>query len=277
MNINNECKIVEDLLLPYLDGTLNSETKEIVDKHFEECEICKQKLKELKTSMIEEKDSDKKCIDYLKKARRKERIKTIKWILILCLVIFLIVYFRNFVILNKIYAKRDKFLLSDNVYVQRVDHQTNNSAVVTKYYYKDGKCKIVYDTYIDDGLVNTETAYTNMESNDLKRLVEDYVFPYDLGILGKMYYTLGMTFFTNIHLENINDNFIGQGKECYVLIDNNYNKTWYDKDTGLKLKQIVPNVQQEYYRNTNILKSTQDQVTEFKFEFNMVIDEDVIE
>lgn len=270
-----DCKVIEDLMLPYLDGTLNLETKEIMDKHFSECEECRKKLDEMKSSVLENDENDKKCIDFLKKARRKERFRVVKFILLIALIVFLIVYLRNFVILNGIYSSREKYLLSDNLYIQRVDHQPNNVAMVTKYYYKDGKSKIVYDTYNNDGFLDTYTVYSDMDSNDLKNIVEDFILPYNLGIFEKLYYSLGFSVFTTFHSDTLHTHFSKDDRECYLLTDDKNNRTWYDKKTGLKVKQIVPNAQDEYYENSTILKSIQDQVTDFEFEFGVVTDEDV--
>lgn len=279
MKINNECKIVEDLLLPYLDGTLNPETKEVVEKHFTECDECKQKLEELKSSIAEEKGNDKKCIDYLKKAKRKERMKTIKWIIFAILVVFLFIYFRNFFILTSIHDRGNKNLSCNNMYVQRVDHGINGNATVTKYYYKDGKLKTIIDTYVEGSLVNTNTKYSKMEWETLKTILW-LDFPYNSGILERIYQTLAMTVFTSIHPGK---SIVAHGEiqEAYIMTERSlndyYSEFWYDKKTGLQTKMIITNSQYSFYENTTILKSTQDQVTEFEYEFGTVTDENVTE
>ena len=41
MEKKNECEIVQDLLLGYVDETLNNETKKFVEMHLNECKKCK--------------------------------------------------------------------------------------------------------------------------------------------------------------------------------------------------------------------------------------------
>ena len=66
-----ECEIVEDLLLGYIDETLNEESKKLVEKHLSKCENCKYKLSEIQKDINETEISQKKQIDYLKKVRLK--------------------------------------------------------------------------------------------------------------------------------------------------------------------------------------------------------------
>ena len=43
-----ECKIVQDLLLGYVDNVLNEESKKVVEKHLSECDMCQKRLKDIK-------------------------------------------------------------------------------------------------------------------------------------------------------------------------------------------------------------------------------------
>ena len=227
--------------------------------------------------MIEDKANDKKCVDYLKKAKRKERINTIKWILLIIVVILLIMWIRKSIIITKIYNKRNEYLSSTNIYIQKIEHQPNSSAIVTEYYYKDGKYKKVTDTYANDKIVANDVSYGTMNMEDLKNIISDYTISYDSNIGTRIYQSLGVSIFTTIKSSNLNRNSKEGTKECYVITDNNNNKTWYDKETGLMLKQVVPNSQPVYYSNTYILKQTQDQATELIYEFNCVTDDDIEE
>ena len=40
MENNKECEIVQDLLIGYADGTLNKDSKKLVEKHLKECDSC---------------------------------------------------------------------------------------------------------------------------------------------------------------------------------------------------------------------------------------------
>ena len=48
MEKKTECEIVQDLLLGYVDDTLNAESNRLVEKHLVECENCIERLKEMK-------------------------------------------------------------------------------------------------------------------------------------------------------------------------------------------------------------------------------------
>ena len=78
-----ECEIVQDLLLGYVDNILNSESKKIVEKHLIECENCQNRLEEIKNDIEENENNEKKQIDYLKKVRIKNKIKSILFVIII--------------------------------------------------------------------------------------------------------------------------------------------------------------------------------------------------
>ena len=77
MEKKTECKIVQDLLLGYVDDVLNEESKKVVEKHLSECDMCQKRLKEIKQDIENTKITQEKEIDYLKKIRIKNRIKSI--------------------------------------------------------------------------------------------------------------------------------------------------------------------------------------------------------
>ena len=68
MEKKTECEIVQDLLLGYVDETLNKESKKLVEKHLIECENCSERLKEIREDIKENQNNQKKEIDYLKKS-----------------------------------------------------------------------------------------------------------------------------------------------------------------------------------------------------------------
>lgn len=271
------CKIIEDLFIPYLDGTLNLETKAFVDEHFTECEPCRKKFEELKNSMLEEKENDQKCIDYLKKAKRKEQIKTIKWLLLIIISILVIMCIRESTIITKIYTTRNKYISSNNIYIQKVQHEPNSSAIITKYYYKDGKYKEVIETFANDTIVASNESYGTANTEDIKNLISDYTITYDSNIFARTYQTIATSIFTSIKSSTLYRDSKEGARDCYIITDNKNNQTWYDKETGLMLKQVVPNSQPSYYSNTYILKEKQDQTTELQYKFNTVTDQDITE
>ncbi len=77
MKNNLTCELVEDLMPSYIDGLTNEVTNKAVREHLAQCDKCKSKLENMKEPYSEEKiETEKKEIDFLKKAR-KRNIKTV--------------------------------------------------------------------------------------------------------------------------------------------------------------------------------------------------------
>ena len=53
MNNKIECEIVQDLLIGYSDGVLNSESKKLVDSHISKCESCQKKLAQINNDLMQ--------------------------------------------------------------------------------------------------------------------------------------------------------------------------------------------------------------------------------
>ena len=167
-----DCKIIEDLLLPYLDGTLNSKSKEIVENHLLNCDNCKNKFKELKESLEENHENDKKYINYLKKAKRKEIFITLRTVALIIIIFILILYCRKFIIINNVFNQSSKYLSGNNIYIQIVQHLNNDSATIQKYYYKDGLSKqITADYYPDDTIHSSDPMYFSMSHEEFIKSV----------------------------------------------------------------------------------------------------------
>ena len=316
-----ECEIVEDLFSGYVDGTLNVNTKKLVEKHLLECNDCKNKLDEYKTSIKENECKDKKFIDFLKKARKKERIKTMKIIVIVILLIAIIFYLHNFIILNKIFYKSNKALQSENMYIQEMQYGLGNNLIVNKKYFKGEKYKIINESYSDNGTIVNSIMYGNIETNEITIIDEvnkkitikkgeetesfnsiKYIpFINDDRFVNRVV----LPIFSSIRTETFEiGSFSNQGRKCYVL---NYNfetdktwEIWIDRETGLPLKEININASKSYYssetynvtsdvtneemkenfdeileQQNDILKDVGDSIYEYKYEFNIVKDEDV--
>ena len=139
-----ECKIVEDLLFGYVDKTLNDESKKLVENHLKECIDCKEKLNEiLEDNKLNEKMQQKE-IDYLRKVRTKSRVKSILIAIGLIVIILILAYLIKFIKISNIMGKAEKSLKSQNYYCEKQESAGENSASVSKTYYKDGKYKITY-------------------------------------------------------------------------------------------------------------------------------------
>lgn len=71
MEKNQECEIVQDLLIGYADNVLKPESKKLVEKHLAECEKCKKRLEEIQKDVNSDENCEQKQIDYFKKVKKK--------------------------------------------------------------------------------------------------------------------------------------------------------------------------------------------------------------
>ena len=108
MEKKSECEIVQDLLLGYVDETLNKESKKLVEKHLIECESCRQRLEEIKEDMKLNQENQKKEIDYLKKIRRRLRIKSVLIAFAIIILVIIGIYVGKFATISNIMSKADK-------------------------------------------------------------------------------------------------------------------------------------------------------------------------
>ncbi len=297
MEKETECEIVQDLLLGYVDDVLNEESKKLVEKHLSQCEICQKKLKELKTDIMENENNQKREIDYLKKVRRKSKIKAILMAFGIIVLVCFILYMRQFTIVQSIDTKAKKSLQSNNFYRETRDIVSmDNNVSVTKTYYKDGKCKKVWEIYSDAGKEIQQVQYSSKDAeetitifpkeNKVKIETGEFVklmnqelnlksvsYIIDDGI-GAMVAKLGMAFVMSIYTDTYQI-----GREYYVLknrFERNQNwETWIDKDTGLPLKMINRNSVRTFFPETDIVKLESDLIQEYQYKFEVVTDEDV--
>ncbi len=297
MEKKTECEIVQDLLLGYVDDTLNAESNRLVEKHLVECENCIERLKEMKEDIKQNENNQQKEIDYLKKIRRKSKIKAILMAFGIIVLVCFILYMRQFTIVQSIDTKAKKSLQSNNFYKEtRNIALGDNNASVIKTYYKNGKCKKVWEIYSDAGKEIQQVQYSSKDAeetitifpkeNKVKIETGKFVelmnkelnlksvsYIIDDGI-GAMVAKLGMAFVMSIHTDTHQI-----GREYYVLknrFERNQNwETWIDKDTGLPLKMINRNSVRTFFPETDIVKLESDLIQEYQYKFEVVTDEDV--
>ena len=101
MEKKKECEIVQDLLLGYVDETLNKESINLVEKHLNECESCRERLNEIREDINESQHNQQKEIDYLKKIRIKSKVKSVLIAISIIVIVIFILYINKFK--NKFY------------------------------------------------------------------------------------------------------------------------------------------------------------------------------
>lgn len=290
-----ECKIVEDLLFGYVDKTLNDESKKLVENHLKECKDCKEKLNEiLEDSKINEKTQQKE-IDYLRKVRTKSRVKSILIAIGLIVIILILAYLIKFIKISNIMGKAEKSLKSQNYYCEKQESAGENSASVSKTYYKDGKYKITREIYSDDGkelisaeygevgsdekkIVNEKEKTVTIYKGDISKILnkeENIKFDrFSLEERKSVYANLGKAFLMSITSDSYDSN-----KEYYILRDKfdkrNSWEVWLNKETGLVIREINRGGSRSYITGTEIVKKESDAIEKYKYDFGIVSDDDV--
>jgi len=292
MGNKKECEIVQDLLMNYYDGVLNPETKKLVEKHLNECKECQDELKHIKDDMKKNDVKEKIELDYLKKVRIKSKLRSLLIAIGIIFIIWIIVFFNNFIKMNSIFNKAEISVQSDNFYKETTQMLFNNQTSVRKEYYKDGKYKSVWEIYSDNGVETQVVEYCNENSNeriyiyetDKKAIIEKG----DITELknntiknvpfvtnrNNLFAIIGTTFVYSLDTDTFD-----YGKEYYVLKNrtekNNIWELWIDKETGLPIKEINRGGEKTFFAGTDVIKEVKDNIQEYRYEFNSVSDEDV--
>ena len=290
MEMKAECEVVQDLLFSYVDGVLNPASKQMVEKHFRECEDCKSKLEKIKKETMKNEDT-KKEIDYLKKVKIKSRIKSILLAIGILFFLCLILYFDKFIKINNMMNQSEKLLASNNFYKETTQILSSNETSVVKEYYKDGKYKRVSEIYSDDGVKVDFIEYATVNSDERILINEENHVTIQKGLSSKLMnaesamknavfvqnQNLRLRLGTALVMSLKKDNY-DIGREYYVLRNqfeqNQRWELWLDKETGLPLKEINREAETLYY-TSGIVKDVKDIIREFKYEFDVVTEEDV--
>lgn len=300
MDKKTECELVQDLLLSYVDKVLNVESKKLVEKHLIECEKCQQKLIEIKNDMEENQENQKAEIDYLKKMRKKNTIKSFLlasiWVTILIVGVCFSIYWYKFSIMSGIARKVEKQFESENFYIEQIVTLgfEEDGIAIQKTWFKDGKYKTVH-YYEKDGKTfqKFDTCYGNIRENpkelylvneEEKKIKKEKSLPYVVdkysfsGVSNPIWLSnhphyiklrLGAPFYTKISTDHEQI-----GRKYYVL-ELEDTKLWMDIDTGLPIMHFGGSSVIEYYVGTNIPKRKAESMEEYHFEFETVTDKDV--
>ena len=293
MERKTECEIVQDLLYGYVDKVLNPESKKLVDKHLIECKECQKKLEEINNDSKEE-NSEIKQIDYLKKIRRKNRIKTILTVIGIFICILLIIFLRKFIIINSIYGTAQKTINNNNYYKEisqpiyngEVGKETEHS-LINKIYYKDGKYKEILEIYNETELTYAVTTYRTLNSDENIVIHENKVYIQKDEMLREnnteqsflvspliqnstMRDKLIMALFNSIEIEN------EYNGKAYVLKDlrDDWIEYVFDKETGLPIG-ITNSKRLKKIPGSTIVGEMEPRKSNFGYKFGIVTDEDV--
>lgn len=290
-----ECKVVEDLLFGYVDKTLNNESKKLVENHLKDCNDCKEKLNEILEENKQNEKIQQREIDYLKKIKTKSRIKSILIAIGIIILILILLYLIKFIRISNIMGKAERSLKLQNYYCEKQENSGEDSVSVSKTYYKDGKYKRTNEIYSDNGKELISTEYGEVGSDERKLVSERdktvTVYKGDISkILNKeenvkfdrftleerkmVYANLGKAFLMSMESDSYDSN-----KEYYILRykfdKRNTWEVWLDKETGLVIREINRGGSKLYIPGTEIVKKESDIIEKYKYDFDIVNDEDV--
>lgn len=280
---SNDCDIVKDLSIQYIEDMLSSNSREFVDNHLLNCKDCKKYYNDMNSNIFNENikndKKDKIEINHLKKIRNhmnflKIIIMSILIVIIVFMTTFSIKYYNISNVINEAYNKLEYMKNLDNYkLIQETTYKNflDNSmyTVKTTYYYKDGKYKIELGNgirYLEDDSYNKICVY-----NDLKQIeyhTQDFIEEKKGDTLNvfsniRNYKTLEKGI-SRLGLSLREERF--NGVDCYVIRRGNSNShrdIWIDKKQKITLR-MVEEEYMKYYCETI-----------YTFSENIVKDEDV--
>lgn len=85
--IENECKIIKDLLPNYVENITSKETDKFIEGHLKTCEKCKEELENLKELEVNQEKAEKDRKKKEKKLKRKNMIKLILKIIVILIIV----------------------------------------------------------------------------------------------------------------------------------------------------------------------------------------------
>lgn len=266
MNKNDECDIVKDLAVPYVENLINSKSKIFVEEHLKNCDDCKKYYSDISSNILNETQNEKKkekCeLDFLKKVRKKTNILKIALISILTIIsVIILSFFIKYQMVTKIvddaYDKIENLKTLDNykltkktIHINYKDNTTFEATSTT--YYKNGK---YMESYGDTILYYEDNSYKDISVyNDIKQI--DYCtknfIEYKKGDIFNtfseiLFYKTKLPSLYKLALSSRTDRF--NGIDCYVIRtgnNKNYRDIWIDKETHLILR-IVAEEYSKYY------------------------------
>lgn len=284
-----ECNIVQDLFLSYLDDVLSVDSKELVERHLKECDKCKEILEQMQKDIATEKKEQEREIDYLKRIKRKARIKAIIIAFVIIIVIAVGIYLSKVSVFQKMENKYDEYIKSENFYVEKREPSFDNEVSIVKIWYREGSYKRVWGVYSENGFEEIEQEYGKINSDQTikiderdKRIVSSTTL-FDIQkenlLLGfetvvqplkmKSFMKFANPFWFQIRTETF-----GSNRPYYVLETEGWEK-WFDKETLLPIKEINKEGQKRFFTGTDIVKGIMDNTSEYQYEFDNVSIEDV--
>ena len=213
----------------------------------------------------------------------KKKIKLWKKILIIIiiLVILLLIHIvRNLIIINSISSKLSKLENSDNYKLTSYSYNGNNFTIM-HYYFKNGKSLEKNILISSDGNQKLEVVKIfDGENRETYTISDDK----SVNFVDSEEYSEIMRFFNELDTGSFWNNIIMatitrissqecNGKKCYMattLFPNEHYRLYYDKETGLMVRDETSSFSTEDDIKVNCIKDS-------FYEFNVVTDNDLID
>lgn len=212
-----------------------------------------------------------------------KKIKLWKKILIVILIIIILCFihiFRNLIIINGISNKLAKLEKSNNYKLTSYSYNGNNFTI-TNYYFKDGKSLERDILFSTDGDKKVELVKMFDGKNLQTYTVSNEG---EVNFMGSEEYTEHVRFYNELDTGSFINNIIMatimrispeecNGKKCYMakmFFSNDNSKLFYDKETGLIVRDQTFSFSNENNDKINCLKDS-------FYEFNVVTDDDLVD
>lgn len=136
-----ECNIIQDLLPNYIEKLTAENTEAYITKHLLECEQCSKIHNKLNNISNNEDVKNEKFVDYSKKF--KIRFNFLKWIVILILLIFIIVFTRKIIIIESLSSKALDYNNEKNYYSLYQQYDDTRFTIIESYNYNNKYYRIL--------------------------------------------------------------------------------------------------------------------------------------
>ena len=259
-----ECEIVRDLLPNYIEKLTSEKTSKFIKEHLETCEECRKIYESMNVDLNIKENGDidnKKKVKIFKKVNK--RIKILQAIIIAIIVIYLGIYAKNLVILNKMVDLSESNNFSN--YYQKSMITNKRSSYKSEYYQNnDNFLNITIRTNSNNTIDKIVTGkfkgeyFYYKEENGIDKTSD-----YNPSIETKVHWrftnkagNLGLALIPTI----IKSSSIGK-RDCYrVELENDI--FFIDKETGMEIKKIYSSDNTVYDDEYSFGTVTDEQIEE---------------
>ena len=285
--IENECKIIADLLPNYIENVTSKETDKFIEEHLKTCKKCKEKVENLRELEVNQEKAEKEEKKQQKKLKRRNKIKLILKFIAIIIVIGLVCAWgyklykhikgkNNHELIEKVYNKYQEIKAVGNYRVsvenknlggtdytndrdsrficvngKTKEELTSNTGIEVKYSAIINNCKITLnienDSKYDELFITSNFDEHNLDISSYNKADTQ------LAIL-EFYKDLDAKKLSGFDVKNKKY----QGKQYYVIIEQvgakedeiyTHSEIWVEKETMLVERMLNENVYSDGYES----------------------------